>query len=1022
MSDINPANSRANGTPHHGLIGPFHIEGVIAHGGAGIVYRAMQEHPMRRLVAVKVMRPGLVAQHFRERFDLERQVLARMHHPNVEGIIDAGTTDDGQPWFAMPLIEGLPITQHCDRGELPLPERIMLFLEVCAGVSHAHSKGIIHRDLKPSNVLIAHGDSDPTAKVIDFGIAKSSDADDEPTRDLTAHGLFLGTLAYTSPEQATLGTAHADARSDVFSLAALLHEILCGQSHLLVEPRQAGLSDLAKFEPTRMSVRTESIARTNPVLAERIATERATTPTVLAKHLRGDLDAIVMTALAPQPDRRYPTVDALAEDLRRFLDGRPVQATLPTRGYLLSRFVRRHRVESAAVVATVAIIVGALVTVSILFLHERQLLATTERALYISSLAAADGAVARGEPGTALAALDVAPESQRSFEWYYRMRQADRTLQTAAFGGQVYNLKYSPDGKKIALVSGMFHIIDAATFERERDFRSLAPLEAASEIWWVEWSPDGTRIAGGGLEGDMYVWSVATGELVASRPVGEKSAVGGWIGNDRIAVGLADGRVRILSAETLQPIGEPVSVEGGQIMRLSEIPGGVLLVLGRGALTAVDLVTMRVLWSSPVPGQAANFSVSPDGLRVAMSYRGASLPSIHSTVDGSLIAKLKEAELAWGISWSRDGGSIWTSGFDERVLVFDDETYKLKRTLGGGVGQMWAVDSLGSGTAVTGEVSGTIRRWDLNAPGPRRSMQLSEVALVNGTGSLDGRRAFVADDAGVIHSVDLDEMRELWTERGSGRVIALRTIDENTLAVVREGGAIRMLDTGSGQARSEQDLKWGYASAAAISSDGEFIVVARGNELIGLEPARDRIRWKTDLLSAQPPALAIAHDNATIAAADGHRRVTVYDATTGNEIQSAGWSGAAAAQVAFASDPSVVWTLTQETAYEVVGFDVRSGDVVARFGSLKGAGRRLGIADRVDKAAAQSINGTAKVFDPGSAEDLLSIEAMPGVDGPDRIMLRVPRFTPYAQRLMLLQEDGVLEVFNGSPLPHNGNR
>ena len=1012
-------NPRSNGSHHDGLIGPFRVESVIAQGGAGIVYRGVQEHPIRRLVAVKVMRPGLAAQHFRERFDLERQVLARMHHPNVEGIIDAGTTDDGQPWFAMPLIEGLPITQHCDRAQLPLPERIMLFLEVCAGVSHAHSKGIIHRDLKPSNVLVAHGDQDPTAKVIDFGIAKSSDADDEPTRDLTAHGLFLGTLAYTSPEQATLGTAHADARSDVFSLGALLHEILCGQSHLPVEPRQAGLSDLAKFEPTRMSVRTESLPRTNPVLAERIATDRAVTVAVLSKHLRGDLDAIVMTALAPQPDRRYATVDAFAEDLRRFLDGRPVQATPPTRGYLLSRFVRRHRVESAAVVATLAIVLGALVTVSVLLVREHELLATSERALYISSLAAADGAVARGEPGAALAALNVAPESQRSFEWYYRMRLADETLQTAPFESQVYNIRFSPDGKKIALVSGRFHIIDAATFERERSFGSLAPPGSGSELWWIEWSPDGTRIAGGGLKGDMGIWDVTTGELSASRPLSEDSAIGAWLGNDRFAIGLGGGTVRFLSADTLQEIGEPLRVEGGELAGLKEIPGGVLLVLGRGALTAIDLATRSQLWTIPTLGNAVTLSPSPDGSRVAVSYRHSPAPSIHSTADGSLIARLEEGELAWGISWSRDGGSIWTSGFDERVLVFDAETFTLKSTLGGGVGQMWSVDSVDSNAAVTGEMTGKIRRWDLRDPGPRRSMKVSESALADATGSMDGRHAFVADDAGVISCVDLDEMRVVWTEQGGGRVIALRTIDEDTLAVVREGGIVRMLDTVTGEARTEMDLKWGYATAAAVSSDGQFIAVTRGNELLGIEVANDKVRWKAELANGRTLQMAMSRDDALIAAASDDYRIAVYDAETGELIQSVGWSSGASAQVAFASDNNVVWTLTQETASEVIGVDVRSADVVGTFGSLKGAGCRLGIADRVDKAAAQSLNGTAKVFDPGRTEDLLSIEARPNGSEADGIMLRVPRFTPYAQRLLLLQPDGVLEVFNGTPLPGN---
>ena len=235
--------------------GPFRLEKIIAQGGAGIIYLGVQETPLRRVAAIKVMRSGIESRHIRERFDSERQALAEMNHPNIESIFDAGTTEDGRPWFAMPYIDGSPITVHCDDEQLAIRERIILFLEVCAGISHAHAKGIIHRDLKPGNILVARRDGQCIPKIIDFGIAKYREDDADSLRDMTAHGVFLGTLAYTSPEQATLGSAHADVRSDIFSLGTLLHELLCGVSHLMLDPRQAGLSDLARFEPVRMSQR-----------------------------------------------------------------------------------------------------------------------------------------------------------------------------------------------------------------------------------------------------------------------------------------------------------------------------------------------------------------------------------------------------------------------------------------------------------------------------------------------------------------------------------------------------------------------------------------------------------------------------------------------------------------------------------------------------------------------------------------------------------------------------------------------
>ena len=439
MTTTSQNDNPASPAPTLGTAGPFRLESIIAQGGAGTVYRGVQESPLRRVAAVKILRDGIASQHIRQRFDAERQLLTKMHHPNVEGIFDAGTTDDGRPWFAMPLIDGAPITVHCDGERLLLRDRLMLFLEVCSGVSHAHAKGIIHRDLKPGNILVERHEMAAIPKVIDFGIAKFRELDTLGASDMTAHGAFLGTLAYASPEQAAMGSACADARSDVFSLGALLHELLSGLSHHTTDLEKLGMFELSRFEPTQMSKRLAVLAASDSARVEKIAARRSTTGTALERELRGDLDAIVMTALDSDPDRRYRTVDALASDVRRMLEGRPIEATPPTRFYLLSRLVKRNRIASVAIVAALATLFVAVGVLSWMFVRQRAVSESLAATSYYASMAAADGAFERGDAYSARAVLERAPVSLRQFEWNYSMRLADSTVRKSEkFGGQSY--------------------------------------------------------------------------------------------------------------------------------------------------------------------------------------------------------------------------------------------------------------------------------------------------------------------------------------------------------------------------------------------------------------------------------------------------------------------------------------------------------------------------------------------------------------------------------------------------------
>ena len=341
-------------------VGPYKLLELIGEGGFGIVYLAEQSTPVRRRVALKILKAGKVSRQHVARFEVDRQALALMDHPNIVRVFDGGTTPSGHPYFAMELVKGVPITEFCDRDRLPPRQRLELFLQVCAAVQHAHQKGIIHRDLTPGNVLVARHDTTPTVKVIDFGIAKAVGQDLTDKTLFTGFAQMIGTPLYMSPEQAGMSALDIDTRSDVYSLGVLLYELLTGTTPLAGERlRNAGYDEIRRLireeEPPRPSTRLSELKDTLTT----VSAQRRTEPARLRRLLRGELDWVVMKCLEKDRARRYETVAGLAADVRRYLADEPVMACPPSALYRVRKFVRRHRgpVVAAAMLA-VALVVG----------------------------------------------------------------------------------------------------------------------------------------------------------------------------------------------------------------------------------------------------------------------------------------------------------------------------------------------------------------------------------------------------------------------------------------------------------------------------------------------------------------------------------------------------------------------------------------------------------------------------------------------------------------------------------------
>jgi serine/threonine protein kinase/WD40 repeat protein len=694
-------------------VGRYKLREKIGEGGCGVVYVADQEEPVRRRVALKVIKSGMDTKSVIARFDAERQALAMMDHPNIARVLDAGATETGRPYFVMELVRGIKITEFCDRNRLTTPQRLDLFVKVCQAVQHAHQKGVIHRDLKPSNILVTVNDGAAVPKIIDFGIAKATEG---RLTDLTVYtelNQFIGTPAYMSPEQALMTSVDIDTRSDIYSLGVLLYELLTGRPPF--ETRELltlGLDEMRRTirekEPLRPSTR---LSRLSLVELDTTANARSIEAPRLCSSVRGDLDWIVMKCLEKDRARRYATANDLASDLKRHLSSEPVIARPPSRLYIFQKTLRRNRVGFAATAAVMATLITAVMrshweAIRLKRAEQEQvrLRRQAEAESYTSDMSAAKQAWDEGDLQHAQKLLDShrpkpGEPDLRGYEWRYlwNLFQVKSLKTIDAFR----------DDPVAILASSPAHMVVVVCCEKT--IRLLDP-KTGSELFRFT-HPDVAAV------NPVYAMALALGATNLLATHRANGVVTLWDLGARVQLG------------SFQAADAP-STAGGQFLALSP-DGKCLAFAGAGSfssqLSCWDIsspghVPRQPLWSCEVTNGVVSLVFTPDGriLISSDSFRGNTLRTwdVKTGANGQPFPILSRGD-NYALAVSGDGSLIAHAGFDARIHVRDLATRAWRFSLEGHSGNVRSLAFSPDGSRlISGGTDGTVRIWDIPSRQP----------------------------------------------------------------------------------------------------------------------------------------------------------------------------------------------------------------------------------------------------------------------------------------------------------------
>ncbi len=998
-------------------IGRYKLLEKIGEGGCGVVYMAEQEEPVRRRVALKVIKLGMDTKEVIARFEVERQALALMDHPQIARIFDGGATDSGRPFFVMELVRGLRITEYCDQKNLSTRQRLDLFMQVCQAVQHAHQKGIIHRDLKPSNILVTVNDGVLVPKVIDFGIAKATGPRLTDKTLFTRFHQFLGTPAYMSPEQAEMTSVDIDTRSDIYSLGVLLYELLTSRTPFdTKELLRAGMEEMLRTireqEPVRPSARLSTLVAIEQTT---VAQQRQTDAPKLINLVRGDLDWIVMKALEKDRTRRYETANSLAMDIHRHLNNEPVIARPASTAYKLQKAWRRNKVVLASVAAVaMALVVG--LTLSIWqavratnaeqATREKATLAVTERNNAVEARRAADLQRTNAERNLYFANMNLfqpawdqnnidrvhqllgetATYPQRSFEWYYWQRQAHLELRTLrGHLGGVSAVAFSPDGQRIVTGS---EDTTAKVWEATTG-QELLTLKGHS-VTSVAFSPDGQRIVTGGRDWTAKVWEAASGKQLLTLK-GHSDAIrsrGFFPPGQRVAFSPDGHRVVTTSEDTTANIWEAASgkelltLKGhtNPISSMAFSPDGQRIVTGSDytakvwdAASGKELLTLK--------GHSAGITsvaFSPNGRRIVTGSYGTA--EVWEAASGKELLTLKgHGDWIYSVAFSPDGRRIVTGSYDQTAKIWEWASAQELLTLKGHGDRIHSVAFSPDGQRiVTGSADKTAKTWQAASGKELLTLKGHMVFIRSVAFSPDGQRIVTGGADNTAKVWEAASGKELLTLKGhsTGIESAAFSPDGKRIVTGSQDGRAKVWETASGKElltfKSPGNQRTVAVCSVAFSPDGQRIVIGSGDQSANV--------WETasgkELLTlkghrAAIGSVAFSPDGQRIVTGSWDRTAKVWEVASGKELLTLEGHGDCILSVAFSPDGHRIVTGSADKTAKV--WETASGKELLTLKGHMALIRSVAFSSDGQRIVTGSPDKTAKVWEAASGKELLTL-------------------------------------------------
>ncbi len=828
-------------------IGRYRLLQPVGEGGAGTVFMAEQEEPIRRRVALKVLKPGMDTKSVIARFETERQALALMDHPNIARVLDGGATDAGRPFFVMELVRGIRITEYCDQSQLAVRERLRLFIQVCQAIQHAHQKGVIHRDIKPSNILVTVNDGVPVPKVIDFGIAKALDQRLTDKTFFTEFRAFIGTPAYMSPEQAEMSSLDIDTRTDVYSLGVLLYEMLTGTPPFDAEELLAsGLDGLRRTLREREPV-PPSTRRTRESPAQPAKSPIAD----LKSQIDPDLDWIVLKTLEKDRTRRYETASALAADVQRYLDNEPILARPPSALYRFQKMVRRNRLGFAVGGAFAGALVIGLALSTWQYLEksaayrrateaeseqsrlrseaeaarrqaERQALLARRKA-YAADMNMVQQALAMNNLGRAQSLLDAqrpleqsgihSPKSEIDlcgWEWRYLWQRcrSDALFTLCQLSNEVCTLTPSADGTWVAVgdSDGGLAVMDVRTRQE------VVRLSAGGGRVQAAFSPTAPILAFSATDGPWFpsreqrirLWDVARRRSIGDLPLGANCRGLAFSPDGaRLLVADADGQV------TLWQVSDGKALATNRLSRIAWFGAPVqasrdlrLVAYGTegGGLCVWDLERDQPRWNVPAADEnVLALAFSPDGQTLASGagYVESSI-RLWEVATGTELGRL-EGHRTWisSLVFWPDGRTLASASADQTIRLWDLASRQTKTTLRGHRLEVWSLALLPDhSTVVSGCKDGSAYVWDTTRL-PRDEARFTLPEPVRAWRfSADGQSLLTLDLSGRLARWPGPDFHEPQTEAtlGPGVSMALFSADGGYLVAGMSDGRLQVWD------------------------------------------------------------------------------------------------------------------------------------------------------------------------------------------------------------------------------------